>query len=123
MVRCTGAAHGIGIILDIHATNGSQNGFDHSAPVVVSGRSQQLWDSGAQPTPSYAAQAVSLVSTLAARYGTSPALLGFAVLNEPTVCPVLVSSAPWNAKIGSCPVLRHPVTAAVLLGICLLKSA
>jgi len=52
-----GAAHGIGIIIDIHATNGSQNGFDHSAPVA---KGQQLWDSAAQPTPSYPAQVAGL---------------------------------------------------------------
>ena len=34
---------------------------------------------------SYPAQAVALTATLAARYGVSPALLGFSVLNEPTV--------------------------------------
>ena len=69
------------------AANGSQNGFDHSAPQVVGGRSQQQWDSNTQPTPGYAAQAVDLVATLAARYGASPALLGFSLLNEPTVRP------------------------------------
>ena len=79
-------SYGIGIIIDLHATNGSQNGFDHSAPPVVNGNGQQLWDSKTQPTPSYPAQAVALASALAARYGTSPALLGISLLNEPTVC-------------------------------------
>ena len=87
LMHVPGATHGIGIIVDIHATNGSQNGFDHSAPVVVNGTSLQQWDSNTtQPTPSYPDQAVALVSTLAARYGASPALLGFSLLNEPTVC-------------------------------------
>ena len=82
-----GATHGIGVIIDVHATNGSQNGYDHSAPVVVNGVGQQMWDSAAQPTPSYPAQAITLVSTLAARYGASEALLGISLLNEPTVGP------------------------------------
>ena len=77
---------GLKVIIDLHGAPKSQNGFDHSAPVLVSGRSQQLWDKP-QPTPSYPDQAVSLVTTLAARYGASPALLGFALLNEPTVRP------------------------------------
>ncbi len=85
-LRVPGAAHGIGIIVDIHATNGSQNGFDHSAPVVVDGTGLEQWDSNTpQPTPSYLAQEVALVSTLAARYGASPALLGFSQVSEPRV--------------------------------------
>ncbi len=86
-MRLPGATYGIGIIVDIHATNGSQNGFDHSAPVVINGTSLQQWDSNTtQPTPSYPDQAVAFVTTLAARYGAAPALLGFSLLNEPTVC-------------------------------------
>ena len=45
-----------------------------------------MWDSVPQPTPSYPAQAVAVVASLAARYGASPALLGISLLNEPTVC-------------------------------------
>ncbi len=83
-----GAQYGIGVLIDFHATNGSQNGYDHSAPFVGSpGRGQQLWDLQAsrQPNPSYPAQAVTVIAALAARYGSSPALLGFGLLNEPTV--------------------------------------
>ena len=39
---------GIGVLIDFHATNGSQNGFDHSAPCVVNGNGQQLWDTASQ---------------------------------------------------------------------------
>ena len=36
-----GLKYGIGIIMELHAANGSQNGYDHSAPVVSSsGRTQ-----------------------------------------------------------------------------------
>ena len=80
-----GAEYGIGVLIDFHATNGSQNGFDHSAPFVVNGNGQQLWDNTSQPTPSYPAQAISVIAQLAARYAASPALLGFSLLNEPTV--------------------------------------
>ena len=31
-----GEQYGIGVLLDLHAANGSQNGFDHSAPVSSS---------------------------------------------------------------------------------------
>ena len=29
-----GLKYGIGVSLDLHAANGSQNGYDHSAPLV-----------------------------------------------------------------------------------------
>ena len=77
-----GAAHGIGILIDMHAAPGSQNGFDHSAPAQ---KNKALWDSANQPSPSYPAQTLAVIKTLAQRYGSSPALLGFAALNEPTV--------------------------------------
>ena len=84
LVYAAGAIYGIGVIVEVHATNGSQNGYDHSAPFS---KGQQLWDSATQPTPSYPAQAVALVSNLTARYAASPALLGVSLLNEPTVRP------------------------------------
>jgi aryl-phospho-beta-D-glucosidase BglC (GH1 family) len=85
MLNDAGATYGIGVLIDFHATNGSQNGFDHSAPFVVNGKGQQLWDSASQPTPGYPAQATAVIAALTARYGTSPPLLGFGLLNEPTV--------------------------------------
>ena len=94
--------YGIGIIIDIHAANGSQNGYDHSAPVVISGNGQQSWDSTTQPSPSYSAQAVTLVTTLVKRYSASPALLGFSLLNEPTVGSCYPRCAPFL------PNLFHP---------------
>ena len=77
-----GAKHGIGVLLDMHAAPGSQNGFDHSAPAQ---KNKALWDSANQPSPSYPAQTLAVIKTLAQRYGSAPALLGFAPLNEPTV--------------------------------------
>ncbi len=77
-----GAAHGIGVLVDMHAAPGSQNGFDHSAPAQ---KNKALWDSRQQPSPSYPAQTLAVISALAQRYGSAPALLGFAPLNEPTV--------------------------------------
>ena len=77
-----GAAHGIGVLIDMHAAPGSQNGFDHSAPAQ---KNKALWDSQQQPSPSYPAQTLAVIRSLAERYGSAPALLGFAPLNEPTV--------------------------------------
>ena len=77
-----GASHGIGVLLDMHAAPGSQNGFDHSAPAQ---KNKALWDAQQQPSPSYPAQTLAVITALAERYGSAPALLGFAPLNEPTV--------------------------------------
>jgi glucan 1,3-beta-glucosidase len=82
-----GAAHGIGVLIDMHAAPGSQNGFDHSAPAQ---KNKALWDSPDQPSPSYPAQTLAVIAALAQRYATAPALLGFAPLNEPTVRPQLM---------------------------------
>ena len=77
-----GAAHGIGVLLDMHAAPGSQNGFDHSAPAQ---KNKERWDSQQQPSPSYPAQTLAVIEALAERYGSASALLGFMPLNEPTV--------------------------------------
>ena len=67
-----------GVLIDLHAAAGSQNGNDNSAPAAqgIIG-----WDSD----PTYATQTVAFVSALAARYASAPALLGFGLLNEPMV--------------------------------------
>ena len=85
-----GAAHGIGILIDMHAAPGSQNGFDHSAPAQ---KNKELWDSAEQPSPSYPAQTLAVIEALAERYGSAPALLGFMPLNEPTVSHLCVALA------------------------------
>ena len=87
-----GAAHGIGVLIDMHAAPGSQNGFDHSAPAQ---KNKALWDSSQQPSPSYPAQTLAVIQALAERYGSAPALLGFAPLNEPTV---LLCCLPSNTN-------------------------
>ena len=89
-----GAAHGIGILIDMHAAPGSQNGFDHSAPAH---KNRELWDSSEQPSPSYPAQTLRVIEALAERYGSASALLGFAPLNEPTVGGPHGLSGPTSA--------------------------
>ena len=88
-----GAAHGIGVLIDMHAAPGSQNGFDHSAPAQ---KDKALWDAPDQPSPSYPAQTLAVIAALAQRYGSAPALLGFAPLNEPTV-----GRMEWQLYLGA----------------------
>ncbi len=96
-----GAAHGIGVLIDMHAAPGSQNGFDHSAPAQ---KNKALWDSRQQPSPSYPAQTLAIIRALAQRYGSAPALLGFAPLNEPTVLDLLpaVRIVPGSTAVVPC---------------------
>ena len=80
-----GAKYGIGVLIDLHAAPGSQNGQTNSAPPCCTNQLQELWDAASQPTPNYAAQSVSVMGQLAQRYTDAPALLGFGLLNQPTV--------------------------------------
>ena len=48
-------------------------------------RLRRSWDSSSQPTPSYPQQSLDVIAALVQRYAAAPALLGFGLLNEPTV--------------------------------------
>ncbi len=74
---------GIGVLLDMHAAPGSQNGMDNSAPAQPG---KALWGAAGQPTPSYPDQTVAFVGALAARYANAPALIGFTLMSSPQVC-------------------------------------
>ncbi len=58
------------------------------------------WDTGSQPTPSYPQQSLAVIAALVQRYRGAAALLGFGLLNEPTVRPCAtvfrtVPGTPW----------------------------
>ncbi|PRP89173.1 putative glucan 1,3-beta-glucosidase [Planoprotostelium fungivorum] len=73
-----GAKYGVGILLDLHAAPGSQNGDDHSAP---NDPGKQYWDAYSANQ----AQSIDSLGLYAQRYGNHSALLGFCLLNEPKV--------------------------------------
>ena len=56
--------------------------YENSAPLEAD---EVGWNVLAQPSPTYAQQAVGFVAGLAAIYGTNPALIGFELLNDPVV--------------------------------------
>jgi len=66
---------GIGVMLDLHAAPGCQNGFDNGGIMGVC-----EWHT----REDYVAYAVELLGRFAGRYGSSPALYGIEVLNEPS---------------------------------------
>ncbi|PRP85434.1 putative glucan 1,3-beta-glucosidase [Planoprotostelium fungivorum] len=73
-----GAKHGVGIIIDLHAAPGSQNGDDHSAPPAPG---VQNWDK----YPANVAQSLDSIELYAQRYHNKTAFLGFCLINEPKV--------------------------------------
>lgn len=68
--------YGIGVLLDMHAAPGSQNGFDNSSPSTPE---EKDWDKSS----SNVGQTVDSMQLYAQRYGTHEALVGFGLLNEP----------------------------------------
>ena len=77
---------GIGVLLDMHAAPGSQNGMDNSAPAQPG---KTLWGAASQPTPSYPDQTVAFIGALAARYADAPALIGFTLMSSPQVLALI----------------------------------
>lgn len=66
--------HGVGVLIDLHAVRGSQNGFDNSGRV---GRARWFTNAG------YRKQTMQLLRRIAKRYKDSPALWGIEIINEP----------------------------------------
>jgi len=78
-----GEKYGVGILIDMHAAPGSQNGDDHSAPPD---NHVQNWDK----YPANQDQTTVSMEMYAQRYGNKKALLGFCLMNEPkTSVPLL----------------------------------
>ncbi|GAU16345.1 hypothetical protein TSUD_116940 [Trifolium subterraneum] len=65
--------HGMKVIVDLHAVEGSQNGNDHSG----------TRDGYLEWGDSYIPQTVSVIDFLAKRYGNRPSLGGIELMNEP----------------------------------------
>ncbi|XP_045823834.1 probable glucan 1,3-beta-glucosidase A [Trifolium pratense] len=65
--------HGMKVIVDLHAVEGSQNGNDHSG----------TRDGFLEWGDSYIPQTVSVIDFLAERYGNRPSLGGIELMNEP----------------------------------------
>ena len=76
------AKYGIGVWLGVHAVNGSQNGYEASAPEIAR---TELWDHIPNPDPTYQNQSLTFVTQLMQHYGSSPALVAVSLMNEPTV--------------------------------------
>ncbi|XP_028755093.1 probable glucan 1,3-beta-glucosidase A [Neltuma alba] len=67
--------HGMKVIVDLHAVQGSQNGNDHSG----------TRDGYIEWGESYIPETVAVIEFLAKRYGNKPSLGGIELMNEPTL--------------------------------------
>lgn len=66
--------HGLGVLLDLHAAPGSQNGWDHS------GRAgEPRWHTD----PAHIDRTLAVLEALAARYADRTNLIGIELMNEP----------------------------------------
>ena len=79
--------------------------------MIFGHRLRRSWDASSQPTPSYPQQSLNVIAALVQRYSSAPALLGFGLLNEPTVSmiPYLhvkrdhrTTGPPWGLRLATC---------------------
>ncbi|KAL6599025.1 hypothetical protein ACP70R_045889 [Stipagrostis hirtigluma subsp. patula] len=97
----------LGVIIDLHAAPGSQNGWEHSA----SRDGSQEWGT----TDASIAQTVQVIDFLASRYAKSPSLLAVELMNEPMAPGVTLDSLAKYYKAGYAAVRRHTSEAYVVM--------
>ncbi|TVU42386.1 hypothetical protein EJB05_08788, partial [Eragrostis curvula] len=97
----------LGIIIDLHAAPGSQNGWEHSATRDGS----QEWGTN----DANIAQTVQVIDFLASRYAKSPSLLAIELLNEPMAPGVTLNNLVKYYKASYDVVRRHTSKAYVVM--------
>ncbi|KAL6644193.1 hypothetical protein ACP70R_015801 [Stipagrostis hirtigluma subsp. patula] len=97
----------LGVIVDLHAAPGSQNGWEHSA----SRDGSQEWGT----TEASIAQTVQVIDFLASRYAKSPSLLAVELMNEPMAPGVTLDNLVRYYKAGYAAVRRHTTEAYVVM--------
>ncbi|XP_025820034.1 probable glucan 1,3-beta-glucosidase A [Panicum hallii] len=97
----------LGVIIDLHAAPGSQNGYEHSA----SRDGSQEWGT----TDASIALTVQVIDFLASRYAASPSLLAMGLMNEPMAPGVTLDSLVRYYRAGYAAVRRHTPRAYVVM--------
>ncbi|KAL6599026.1 hypothetical protein ACP70R_045890 [Stipagrostis hirtigluma subsp. patula] len=97
----------LGVIIDLHAAPGSQNGAEHSA----SRDGSVDWGT----TDATIAQTVQVIDFLASRYARSPSLLAVGLMNEPLAPDVSLDSLLKYYKAGYAAVRKHSSKAYVVM--------
>ncbi|XP_028755065.1 probable glucan 1,3-beta-glucosidase A [Neltuma alba] len=96
--------HGMKVIVDLHAVQGSQNGNEHSG----------TRDGYIEWGESYIPDTVAVIEFLAKRYGNHPSLGGIELMNEPTLGPNLDSLRKYYQQAYDA-VRKYSETAYVIL--------
>ncbi|RZC64382.1 hypothetical protein C5167_008073 [Papaver somniferum] len=99
--------YNIKCIIDLHAVNGSQNGWDHSA-----GRDGSV---GWPTSNEHIQQSLDAIEFIASKYGSSPALLGIQLLNEPKAPEVPLNTLLDYYSKGYNIVRNYSATAYVIM--------
>eukprot|EP00253_Pinus_taeda_P020418 PITA_20418 len=99
--------HNIGVIVDLHAAPGSQNGDAHSGT-----RDGYLEWPGSQDNID---KSISVIDFLAGRYASNSALLGIELLNEPRAPGLPVDTLKTYYKRGYDTVRKHSSSAYVIM--------
>ncbi|KAJ0389504.1 hypothetical protein P43SY_011590 [Pythium insidiosum] len=76
MINEWAVTHNLAVLLSLHAHQGSQNGFDHSAPQEIG---RIAWHHSEENVQN----SIQFATFLARRYKDSPAFLGMNMMNEP----------------------------------------
>ncbi|RZC46932.1 hypothetical protein C5167_039890 [Papaver somniferum] len=92
---------------DLHAVNGSQNGWDHSA--------SRDGFVGWPTSKEHIQQSLDAIEFLASKYGSNPALLGIQLLNEPKAPEVLLNTLLDYYSKGYNIVRKYSATAYVIM--------
>ncbi|KAK4264888.1 hypothetical protein QN277_026009 [Acacia crassicarpa] len=96
--------HGMKVIVDLHAVQGSQNGNDHSG----------ARDGYTEWGDSYIPDTVAVIDFLAQRYGNKPSLGGIGLMSGPTLGPNLDSLKKYYQQAHAA-VRKHSETAYVIM--------
>ncbi|GMF26705.1 unnamed protein product [Phytophthora lilii] len=95
--------YNLAVMVSLHAHQGSQNGYEHSAPVTIG-------SVGWSTSQTNIDNSLKFATFLAARYKNSPAFLGLALMNEPI--PPVDRTVLQNYYIQA-PLVRHDRRATI----------
>ncbi|KAG0605565.1 hypothetical protein M758_9G069200 [Ceratodon purpureus] len=103
-------AHGIKVLIDLHAAPGSQNGQEHSSS--RDGVAEWAEQGG---STDYLYESIKTIDFLAGRYANNQALFGIELLNEPGAAVVPLNVLEYYYKWGYSTVRKHTASAYVIM--------
>ncbi|XP_024388190.1 probable glucan 1,3-beta-glucosidase A [Physcomitrium patens] len=107
------SAHGIKVIIDLHAASGSQNGQEHSSS--CNGISEWAKQGGTD----YLYESIMATEFLASRYTNNQSLLGIELLNEPSAEMVPFDVLEYYYKWSYSVIRNHTASAYMIMCQCI----